>query len=94
MDCEFQAIFSEDEAMLTQLLGVGYHKAVCNLSLSDRSEIISTITDFNLFIKVKAAMDDFREGLDSAGLLIFMKEYPEFLQPLFVDKGTALRAGE
>jgi len=39
MDCEFQAIFSEDdEAMLTQLLDVGYHKAVCNLSLSDRSE--------------------------------------------------------
>ena len=80
--------------MLTQLINVGYNKAVTNLTLSNRSEIISSILEFNLFIKVKAAMDQFREGLDSAGLLPPMKQYEDLLRPLFVDDGAVLRVGK
>ena len=80
--------------MLTQLIDVGYNKAVTNLTLSDRSEVISSILDFNLFIKVKAAMDQFREGLNSAGLLPTMKQYEDLLRPLFVDDGAVVRVGK
>ena len=80
--------------MLTQLINVGYNKAVTNLTLSDRSEVVSSILEFNLFIKVKAAMGQFREGLDYAGLLPQMKQYEDLLQPLFVDDGAVLRVGK
>ena len=80
--------------MLTQLINVGCNKTVTNLTLSDRSEVISSILEFNLFIKVKAAMDQFREGLDSAGLLPPMKQYEDLLRPLFVDDGAVLRVGK
>ena len=58
---------SEEPAM-SVALEAGYNKPLCRLCLSDKSDLVSIITTYHLFIKVKAHMDLFKEGLELFGV--------------------------
>ena len=84
----------EDEKALTHLSEAGFTKPLSLVQLSDRREIVSTLLTFHLFIKVKAVMDQFKEGLEEAGLLHYMKKYHDLMTPLFVNETSRLTASK
>ena len=55
------------EKGLSKISEVGYTKPLNRLELSDKC-IISLLTTYHLFIKSKAAMDQFKEGLELFGV--------------------------
>ena len=65
---------------------LGFTKAIPSIQLSDKTDVVSTLVTYHLFIKVKAAMDQFKEGLESAGVLSYMKKYFDLITPLFVNE--------
>ena len=77
---------------MSRLVEAGYTKPLNQLLLSDRDEIVSILVSFHLLLKVKAVMDQFREGLELRGLLHFMTKYTDLLRPLFVDENRPLTA--
>lgn len=82
------------EDIQSQIIEAGFTKPVSSLSLSDKGEVVSTLLTFHLFIKVKAVMDQFGEGLERAGLLQYMKLYQDLMRPLFVNETPALTASK
>ena len=78
-DHEIQAIFYvEDNA--TFLLETGYHKPLHTLKLHDVTDMCALLTDY--YCMVKAEMDQFLEGLDMAGVAIYVKSHPHIMKPL------------
>lgn len=77
---------------MCHVVEAGYSKPLSKVSLCDQGEIVSTLLAFHLFLKVKGVMDQFREGLQVAGLLHFMTKYTDLLRPLFVDEKHLLTA--
>lgn len=75
--------------MLEPLLEANYCKPVARLTLSDRQEIIQTLIDFHCYMKPKACMDQFMEGLDVLQVASFIKSHPALMEPLFV-KGCSI----
>ena len=67
-DDDIKLCFSIDEGA-SLLNETGYHKAVCSLKLSDRPALLGALLDYHLMIKVKAEMDQFKEGLQTLGYL-------------------------
>lgn len=84
----------QEETVLTCMSDVGFTKPLSTVRLADKDEIISTIVTFHLFIKVKAVMDQFKEGLGVAGLLQHMKKYYDLMTPLFVNERSSLTASK
>ena len=72
---------------LALMADVGYTKPLTRVSQSDRKEIINAVQTFHLFIKVKAVMDQFQEGLRYARVHIYLKQ---FIRPLFVNDSPPL----
>ena len=93
-DAELRSSFALNEEMSTLLFETGYSKPITMLSIADIPEIRSTLVDYCCILKVKAAMDQFKEGLDIAGLGRYLREKPELIKPLFVNSQKALTAGE
>ena len=83
----------DEEDMLSSLTEAGYNRPLNQLSLADKKVIISSLVDFHLFMKVKAVMDQFNEGLALGGVLSLMKDYCDLLRPMFVDETPALTVG-
>ena len=92
-DASLQEMLQEEE-MVSRLVEAGYSKSLSQLSLSDRDDIMSSLVSFHFFLKVKAVMDQFREGLETSGLLHFMTKYTDLLRPLFVDERRPLTASK
>ena len=46
------------------------------------------------FVKVKAVMDQFRDGLEAVGVLKYMKKYYDLLTPLFVNETQLFTASK
>ena len=83
----------EGDLEISFITEAGYMKPLSKLCLDDVSDLVSTlITYHHLFIKVKAHMDQFHEGLESFGLGSYISEYYSLLQPLFVDEKVGLTA--
>ena len=76
------------------LIQTGFRKAISSLTLDDVENVSSALIDFHCMLKVKAAMDQFRDGLKCLGLLYMLEENPSLWKPLFVSSGTPLTAGE
>ena len=74
------------------MANVGYTKPLTRLSQSDRKEIIDAVQTFHLFIKVKAVMDQFQEGLRYARVHIYLKQFMDIIRPLFVNDSPPLTA--
>ena len=90
---ELRVLFAVDEA-LDLLAQTGFPKATCSLTLDDGKRLASALIDFHCMLKVKAAMDQFKDGLKAFGLLSLLEEKPALWKPLFVDCGSCLTAGK
>ena len=73
----------------------GYTKPLANVSICDKGTLLSTILTYHLFIKTKAMMDQFSNGLgqSESGLFEFMRRHEDQFRPLFVNERTQLTAG-
>ena len=83
-----------EELVLNSLLEAGYKKPICRVSLADKADLVSLITTYHLFIKVKAHMDCFKEGIELFGVYQYVSKYPSLLRPLFVDESIPLSASK
>ena len=79
--------------MLSRLTEAGYSKPLHMISVSDKKGILASLCDFHLFMKVKAVMDQFKDGLALGGVLQLMKSNFDLLRPLFVDETPPLTVG-
>ena len=62
--------------------------------MSNREELIRSLTLYHLIIKVKSSMDQFVDGLEDVGLLQLIRKNPEVWKAIFVRKGVSLTAGK
>ena len=69
----------------------GYTRPLINVLISDKGMLLSLIVTYHLFIKSKAMMDQFREGLECAGVHNIL--YEDQMRSLFVNERTPLTAG-
>lgn len=91
-DDDIKLCFSIDEGA-SLLIETGYRKAVCSMTLSDRPTVLSALLDYHLMIKVKAEMDQFKEGLQTLGFLEAVQSDPSLWDEYFLDKTLPLTAG-
>ena len=63
-DDDVKLIFTVDE-ISGLILETGYRKPFVKLTMADRSELKAAMVDYHCMIKVKAAMDQYIEGLQS-----------------------------
>ena len=87
-----QAIF-DDSATADIVLETGYRKPLGTVTVSDKEEIIRVLKRYHTLIKVKAEIDQFIEGLQCLGIDHLIKEHPDLMEPLFVNKNKSLTAG-
>ena len=85
--------FSIDEAS-DLLLETGYRKPLQQLCLLDKGALRSALLDYHCVLKVKAEMDQFKEGLTSLGVLNAITTYPALMKCMFVDDRGTLTAGK
>ena len=81
-----------DEA-LDLLVQTGYRKRVAYLTLGDVPSVSNALVEYHCLIKVKAAMDQFRNGLKALGFLEMIQNCPAIWKPLFVPDAAELTAG-
>ena len=91
-DDDIKLCFSIDEGA-TLLYDTGYRKSLCSLKLSDRHAVLGALLDYHLMIKVKAEMDQFKEGLQSLGYLECLQSNPSLWKEYFLDSSVPLTAG-
>ncbi|XP_022805690.1 uncharacterized protein LOC111342835 [Stylophora pistillata] len=77
---ELQAIFQEDTNM-DVIMNTGFTSTI---SLEKKDTIVRIITLQNTIMRVKAELDQMREGLRLHGCLAMMEEYPSLMEKLFV----------
>ena len=83
------------EEAADQLHQSGYRKPLCRLDLNDKVTLKSALVDYHCLLKVKAAMDQFCDGLQQVGVLQLARTHPKVLKPLFVaDTSKALTPGK
>ena len=66
------------------LLETGYSKPLTMLHMDDQNGIISSVIDYHCMIKVKAAIDQFTEGLKEGSVYDSLMAYPDLFMPFFV----------
>ena len=91
-DDDVTLIFDMDEA-LDLLVATGFRKPVCSLSKSDCSSIASTLLDYHFVFKVNSEMDQYKDGLNTFGLLDNLRCNPELWKPYFVFKPSVITPG-
>ena len=69
----------------------GYRKPVSQLTLCDRNEIENT--QMPLIQITIPEISPFSEGLESLGVLKYVKQYPDIMRELFVNETSSLTAG-
>ena len=67
----------------TLLLETGYSKPLQQLGMEDQDSIVSFIADYHCIVKVKAAMDQFKQGLDAGGVLTCIQQHAYSMKHLF-----------
>ena len=83
------------EEATDQLHQSGYRKPLCRLDLNDKNTLKSALVDYHCLLKVKAAMDQFCDGLQRVGALQLVRTHPKLLKPLFVaDTSRVLTPGK
>ena len=80
VDHEVQAIFFDDDNA-NLLLETGCDKPMQTLGLQDISDVRAAMTDYHCMLKVKAAMDQFMEGLDMGGVAEYVKSHLHLMKP-------------
>ena len=75
------------------LYDTGFSKSIKDLALMDKSAIIMSLMDYHLMVKVKAQMDQFKEGLTVLGFLQVLVSAPREWENYFLAQGKKLTAG-
>lgn len=75
-------VIFEDEENSTLLFETGYDKPLNQLELDDVEGIKAALTDYHCMVKVKAAMDQFLDGLHMGGVAEYVKSHLHLLKPL------------
>ena len=65
------------------LAATGFCKPLCNLKIADRPAIVSAPVEYHLMAKMKAEMDQFKEGLSALGFLDTVRRKPDMWEPFF-----------
>ena len=63
------------------------------MNFKSKEVILLYMTDYHCLLKVKAAMDQFVEGLEASGVHTMLKQYSLQLQEFFVSCDRDLKAG-
>jgi len=71
----------------------GYAKPFESLTLDDKEEIIPILIDYHCFVKPKAAMDQFSQGLQCTGVLHLIRHHDSVLRDMFRYRPSSLTAG-
>ena len=79
-DDEVAEIFETEEAA-EMLFATGYSKPISQLSDKD---IRSILLAYHCFLKVKSEMDQFLDGLNTTGVLAYVKSSPVSLKKMFL----------
>ena len=81
--------------MVDCLLQCGVTKPLTQLKVEDVPNIVRNIALHTTVLKVKAALDQFKDGLKEAGILSSIQAYPEYFKDLFIKSNMdSLDAGE
>ncbi len=91
-DAEIQVSCAIDEAQ-SLLSEAGFFKPLIRLTMEDKSKLTSVLISYHCMTKVKAAMDQFVEGLESLGVLEWIRSNPEKWKVFFMDGGIIVDAG-
>lgn len=83
-DKSLQEIF-EDSDTSGKLLETGYRKPLTSITVNDREVIAVVLKLYHTLIKVKAEIDQFVDGLRCLGIDRYIKQYPELMEPVFVN---------
>ena len=75
------------------LLETGYSKPLTAITVGDKEAVLSAIADFHCLLKVKAATDQFAEGLECTGVLQYVKSHYDLMRPLLCYSTSHLTAG-
>lgn len=91
-DTDVQNVFAIDEAM-ELLAATGFRKAVPRLKLEDCSTLVSALVNYHFMGKVKAEMDQLRDGLEALGFLSTLRHNPDIFEPFFLNNKSELTTG-
>lgn len=75
------------------LVATGFRKPVCSLKIADRPAILSALVEYHVMAKMKAEMDQFKEGLNVLGFLDTVKRNPDMWEPFFMYRKSKVTAG-
>ena len=75
------------------LAATGFRKPLCNLKIADRPAILSALVEYHLMAKMKAEMDQFKEGLSVLGFLDTVRRKPDLWEPFFLYHESKVTAG-
>lgn len=68
----------------------GSRRSLATIDMTDREELIDSLTQYHLLVKVKCSVDQFIRGLENVGILSLIRSNPEVWKPLFVYTGAHL----
>jgi len=91
-DDDLRNTFEMDEAT-ELLLASGFRKPISSLIVQDKEKLRSSLIDYHCMLKVKAALDQFCEGLKCVGVMEIMVKHPNMFKTMFVADSTPLTAG-
>ena len=74
-------------------MATGFRKPVCSLKITDRPAILSALVEYHLMAKMKAEMDQFKEGLNVLGFLDTVRRKPDMWEPFFMYHESKVTAG-
>lgn len=78
-DEDVQISLAVDEVM-DLLLATGFRKPLAQLGLKDVDDLVGFLLEYHLFVKVKAEIDQFVEGLTTLGFLGYLRKNPSLWQ--------------
>ena len=90
-DSELQATLAIDEVQ-NIILETGFRKPFKNIALEDIEQITNLLVSYFCGTKVKAAMDQFVEGLESMDIIKRVRNDPSKWKKFFVASKTVVSA--
>ena len=91
-DEDVQISLAVDEVM-ELFLATGFQRPLALLYLKDVDDLVGFLLEYHLFVKVKAEIDQFVEGLMTLGFLGHLRKNPSLWQNFFVLSEDKLAPG-
>ena len=92
-DDDVQVVLAVDEAM-ELLVSTGFRKPVSQLGMTDVEDVIMVLLEYHLFVKVKAEIDQFVDGLKTLGFLGCLMKNPSMWESFFLPPKVTLTPGQ